>query len=100
MDRQLEILEALLEGTGNTDIWKLFARIEKIYLGKANPKRVYIRDLNSLIALNAIWAKKLEPASYEAIIRLEWPTEITETEFFQKIKAMPKSKTLGFLSGG
>jgi Fic family protein len=100
LDRQLEILEALLEGSGTVEIWKLFARIERLYSDKTNPKRVYIRDLNGLVALNAIWAKKLVPNSYEANIRLEWPTEMTETEFFQKIKAMPKSKTLGFLSGG
>jgi hypothetical protein len=28
---------------------------------------------------------------------LNWPTRITETEFFNKVKAMAKSKTLGFL---
>jgi len=29
---------------------------------------------------------------------LEWPTQITETDFFKKIKSMHKAKTLSFLS--
>jgi hypothetical protein len=29
---------------------------------------------------------------------LDWPTKITETEFFQRVKAMPKAKLHGFLS--
>jgi hypothetical protein len=29
---------------------------------------------------------------------LEWPTQITETEFFKRVKAMPKGKVYGFLS--
>lgn len=37
-------------------------------------------------------------AGHRISIRLEWPTEITETEFFRQVKAMPKAKVHGFLS--
>ena len=29
--------------------------------------------------------------------KLEWPTQITETEFFARVKQMPKAKTHSFL---
>jgi len=29
---------------------------------------------------------------------LDWPTQITETEFFRLIKTMPRGKIHGFLS--
>ena len=31
-------------------------------------------------------------------INLDWPMQITETEFFRRIKEMPKGKVYGFLS--
>jgi hypothetical protein len=30
-------------------------------------------------------------------LNLEWPTEITEQEFFRKLKSLPKAKTHTFL---
>jgi hypothetical protein len=35
---------------------------------------------------------------YLLAINLDWPMEITETEFFQRVKDMPKGKVHGFLS--
>jgi Fic family protein len=64
-----------------------------------NPYKALIRDLNYLMELNAITAQKLpEGAGFLISIRLDWPTKITETEFFQRVKAMPKAKLHGFLS--
>ena len=31
-------------------------------------------------------------------VNIDWPTEITETEFFRRVKEMPKGKVYGFLS--
>jgi len=31
-------------------------------------------------------------------INLEWPTQITATEFFKRVKEMPKANVHGFLS--
>ncbi|HTJ78004.1 MAG TPA: Fic family protein [Rariglobus sp.] len=65
----------------------------------SNPYRALIRDLNYLIGLNAIAAKRLpDNGGFLLSINLEWPTQITETEFFQKMKEMPKGKVYGFLS--
>jgi hypothetical protein len=64
-----------------------------------NPHRALIRDLNYLIGLQAITAKRLpENAGFLIGINLEWPMQITETEFFRRMKEMPKGKVYGFLS--
>lgn len=64
-----------------------------------NPYKALVRDLNYLIRLKAIVAKRLsEDAGFLVSIRLEWPTQITETEFFRRAKDMPKGKVYGFLS--
>jgi len=65
----------------------------------SNPYKALIRDLNYLIGLKAIAAKRLpDKAGYLLTINLDWPTKITETEFFQHMKLMPKGKVYGFLS--
>jgi hypothetical protein len=65
-----------------------------------NPHKALIRDLNYLIQLQAIQAKRLpEDGGFLLSVRLEWPTQITETEFFRRVKEMPKGKVYGFLSG-
>ena len=68
------------------------------YNSLRNPMKALVRDINGLIQLRAISFKKLENNQYEFSVRLEWPTEITETEFFKRVKEMPKAKTHGFLS--
>lgn len=64
-----------------------------------NPYKALVRDLNYLLSLGAIAVKRLpDKAGYLISINLDWPTKITETEFFQRVKAMPKGKVYGFLS--
>lgn len=61
--------------------------------------KALIRDLNYLINLRAVTATKLtDPHGYLLKINLQWPMEITETEFFKRIKNIPKGKVHGFLS--
>ena len=96
-DRHIEILKLLL----NVDFLSLEDLTEKtknFYHTLGNPRKALIRDINYLIGLNAMGFKKLPDDKYELFVRLEWPTEITETEFFKRVKQMPKAKTHGFLS--
>jgi hypothetical protein len=39
-----------------------------------------------------------DPATTSVRINLQWPTQITETEFFRLVKTLPKGKLHGFLS--
>jgi hypothetical protein len=58
-----------------------------------------IRDLGYLLELQAMQAKR-HAGNQELVlsINLDWPMQITETEFFRRIKEMPKGKVYGFLS--
>jgi Fic family protein len=94
--RQLEILKLLLENEVML-LPELTERTRHVYQVK-NPFVALIRDLNDLINLQAIGYDKLPDNQFRMKINLEWPTQITETEFFKKIKALPKAKTLSFLS--
>jgi hypothetical protein len=57
----------------------------------------FIRDLNYLVELGAIWVEKIEEGrNFRIHIVLEWPTRITESDFYKIAKNMPKRKTLIF----
>ncbi|MEK6607032.1 MAG: hypothetical protein AABZ30_05155, partial [Myxococcota bacterium] len=64
-----------------------------------NPWKALVRDLGYLIGLGAISATRPAAGADHVIgVNLKWPTEITETEFFRRVKVMPKGKVHGFLS--
>ena len=90
--RQIEILKFLLE-TNRVNLDQIFNRLyNHIYKDLKNPEKAIIRDLNSLIALGAINYKRTNDNQIFSP-RLEWPMEITHSEFFELIKKMPKAKT-------
>jgi len=95
--RQIQILNVLLEVETITirDLWE---RIGPSYGSLKAKGHAYGRDLAGLINLNAI---DLVPHSSNSTlrIRLEWPTEITETEFFKRLEQQPRGKTMAFLRG-
>lgn len=96
-ERHIEILKLLL-GADLLTLEELREKTNTVYRPLGNPFKALIRDINYLLELGAIGFKKIEPNRYQLFIRLEWPTEITETEFFARIKQMPKAKTHRFLS--
>ncbi len=97
-ERQMKILKVLLDvDSMKIELERLRQIIESAYSGLKNPWAGLVRDLLNLRELNAIEITRIGEDQYEISIRLEWPTEITETEFFEKIKNYPKAKTLSFL---
>jgi Fic family protein len=96
-DRHVQLLRLLLDEDGLT-----LALLEKrtVHFYKLrNPRKALIRDLTYLIQLQAIQVKRLaDKGDYLLSINLEWPTQITETEFFRRVKELPKAKVHGFLS--
>lgn len=95
-DRQIEILKALLE-VDKIDWHELTQKMRPHYANVANFGRTIIRDANGLIQLGAINVTKLGEDRWEISIRPQWPQEITESAFFEKVKSLPKGKTYGFL---
>jgi hypothetical protein len=95
--RHVQILNLLLsEGTLSGP--ELVKRTLHIYAVKNRAKALQ-RDLNYLIALEAMTMERVDdPRRFLLSVNLEWPTQITETEFFKRVKALPKGKVHGFLS--
>lgn len=95
-DRQIEILKTLLE-VEKIGWHALYEKMQVHYSRVKNFHRTIIRDVTGLIQIGAINVKKLDGNTWEVSIRPQWPQEITETEFFEKVNKLPKGKTYGFL---
>ena len=91
-DRQIQILHILL-GTDSIEIEALYDIVEKHYQRLKKPYSAYIRDLNNLLRLGAIAYDQPGENQYILSVRLEWPTQITETKWFEVMNTLPKAKT-------
>jgi Fic family protein len=94
-ERQLKILKHLLER--ELELAEIREKTSAIYASLHNPEKALIRDINYLIQLRTIDYQKLDTGKYLFSVRLQWPTEITETEFYKRAQKMPKAKTHSFL---
>ncbi len=94
--RQVEILRLLLEFDSLTlnEVWK---RMEQTYRPLGSPLKAFNRDLNSLIGLGAVRMVEVS-GKWLPNLNLAWPSEITESEFFARLKRLPQGKTYSFLS--
>ena len=102
--RQYEILNKLLDMDNEIEFRDLFDLLGKHYDTLKIPLRAYVRDLNHLSGLRAIIVRqtegqKPEPVKFFVSVRLEWATEITETEFYRQINQLPEAKTRLITSG-
>lgn len=95
-ERQIAILRLLLD-CGELGIKDLQARLASTYAPLRSPQKAFFRDLNNLLFLKAISHAEHPTDRYRFSARLEWPTEITETEFFRMVHNLPKGKTCSFL---
>ena len=94
--RQVEVLNAMLkvEEIRGVDLW---TQVKSTYAPLKAPWSAFVRDLQGLVNLRAL---DVGPTASDLVrIRLEWPTEITETEFFRLIETLPRGKTFAFLRG-
>lgn len=86
--RQIELLNRLLSKSYQiNDFWN---ECLPLYTDLMNPNKAFTRDSIQLLNLNAIG---YDIESNIISINLDWPTEITETEFFERVQQMPKAKT-------
>ena len=94
--RQAEILNILLD-SDRMDLEELITKTASTYKELKSSRTAVFRDLNQLVGLGTISAQQKEGGGYILSVRLEWPTEITETQFFEQVKKLPKGKTHTFL---
>jgi Fic family protein len=94
-ERHLDLIDKLLDAENETlDIDQLmklgnYGKLKSAW-------HALLRDLVHLRFLGAIAITKGQDPDNKPLIsaRLKWPTEVTETEFFQKVKELPKAKSL------
>jgi Fic family protein len=91
-DRQLAILQYLLQQDSPVTLTDLMDATERYYSSLAAGQKAVYRDVNHLITLRAITVVRQDKVFWIAV-RLEWPTEITESEFYKEINKLPVAKT-------
>ena len=90
--RQVRLLKTLLE-VDQMPLRLIYERSTNLYQSLKNPWKAFVRDLVDLDVLGAIRVEHVRGSDeLDIAIRLEWPTEITETKFFEQVKKMPKAK--------
>lgn len=95
-ERQIQLLKILLD-VDETSVADLHKKTQSEYRGLKTATRTFVRDLNLLLSLEAITITQKNSNTWIVAINLEWPTQITETEFFERIKKLPEARTYPFL---
>ena len=91
--RQIEILKLLLR-KDSMELRDLMAATRPLYDELKNPAHALVRDLRQLEHLTAVtFRHDANNDLWWVELRLEWPTEITQTAFFERVKNFPKAKT-------
>ena len=91
--RQIEILKLLLR-EDSMELRDLTTATRQLYGALKNPVHALVRDLRQLAHLKAVaFRRDAAKDLWWVDLRLEWPTEITETAFFERVKNFPKAKT-------
>ena len=98
--RQLELLSLLLDKEKPYDWWRFVAEANHLYTKHKDRRAAITRDVSKLLALDAVKVEWDQAGQGWPLIsvNLDWPSTITETEFFEKIKELPKSKDYSFLT--
>ena len=79
-DRQIKILNLLLEQ--EYTVGDLVVATTANYATLKNPVKAFARDITTLMGLKAVEIVQ-DGESHVVRVRLDWPSEITETEFFR-----------------
>lgn len=95
-ERQIQILNRMLE-VERIDLRALIDNIQQIYRNLKAPRKALIADLNRLIHLGALQVQEVDQDQWIVEIRLEWPEQITESEFFARARQAPKGVSFKFL---
>ena len=98
-ERQLAILEWLLDRDEPAVYEDLIVAMYRHYARLKAATKAISRDLDHLFQLRAITAATKEGRT-QIWARLEWPTEITETEFYKEIDKLPSAKTKLLIGSG
>jgi Fic family protein len=100
-ERQVEILKVLLD-EGEVELTRLNERVyyHAGYNGLMNSDSAFWRDIEQLESLRAVSVipPEIPGTDWKAVINLDWPQQITDTEFFRRSQKLPKGESHRFLS--
>lgn len=96
--RQLALLDRLLKDDA-LDARTLWAEIGHRYATLKSPDLAFARDITGLYELRAIDIEGIDDA-VRLRVRLAWPAEITEREFFKRLERVPRGKGNAVLRAG
>lgn len=98
--RQLELLSHLHAKKEPVEWRSLVSDAKQLYAKRKDQPAAMARDIGKLSALGAVRIEWDQAGQKQPLISvdLDWPSEITETEFFERIKKLPKSKDYSFLA--
>lgn len=91
-ERQLHILRLLLQ-QDEMPLSKLTLECSRFYDSVKSGKKLFVADLVKLLELGAVKVRK-EDGRLKLSANLEWPAEITENGFMEKVNLLPKAKSL------
>ncbi len=94
--RQLEILKLLLRSS--LPLSELIRLTRPNYSKLKNEDLAVVRDLNGLMEIGAITARETGEDAFLVEANLDWPSQIEESDFLERMKTMPRSKTSKFLA--
>ena len=94
-ERQIEMLKLLLTHQ-QLDLNELLKQTRRTYSKLKSGNKALERDINALISLGTIHASRGNK-SWRFVINLDWPEQITETDFMERVMQMPKGKMHSFL---
>ena len=73
------------------------ALTDAAYRGMKYPLKAMARDLDWLLDLTAIIQRPDRQGEFTGSVNLACPSQITESEFFERLKNLPTSKTYSWL---
>ncbi len=92
--RQLAIMELFL-AENTIKVLNIFPRVAVQYKSLKFPMKAYFGDIDRLLELNMIRRKEGMGSKVDYVLNLDWPTQITETDFFDDIKRLSKANLTG-----
>lgn len=95
--RQIELLKLFLER--EEILWDdVIDQAQRHYADLLTPLKALVRDMNHLLQIDALTVERIGPKAWLFKVRLDWPSVITETKFFEAVNQLPRAKTYSFLS--
>ena len=95
--RHIQILSLLLD-EGEMSVPEISKRTRHLFTVK-NPMKALLRDLSYLLELGCVRGRPLREAQRVMLsVNIDWPMQITEAAFFERVKEMPKGRLHPLLS--